>query len=98
MQKYKSEILSRQDFIINDPPHKIISQISGIRKMYESAGFHLQNIQPSQFVSVPTTEHHRSSIVNTNGQNVNFALEGSRRLIDEKRLPPISILPGTTAV
>ena len=70
--------MSQQDFIINDPPQKINSQIGGIRKIYESAGFHLQNIQPNQPIAplvsvVPATEHHRS-IINANTPNINFTL------------------------
>ena len=70
--------MSQQDFIINDPPQKIISQIGGIRKIYETAGFNLQNIQPTQPIApivsvVPTTEHHRS-IIKANIPNINFTL------------------------
>jgi hypothetical protein len=86
--------LSRQDFIINDPPHKIINQIAYIRKIYESVGgFGVQQIVTQPIIH--GSEHKR--VISTSNVGV-FPLEGSRRLVDEKRLPHVSVIPGTTAV
>jgi hypothetical protein len=86
--------MSRQDFIINDPPNKIINQIAYIRKIYSSFG----GFGVPQIVTQPIIHGSEHKRIISNSNIGGYPLEGSRRLVDEKRLPPVSIIPGTIAV
>ncbi len=86
LEKYREEILARKDFVITDPPQLIISQVQVIRKLYENVtSGYTMNTQPLS-----------SSGFNSEYKKVGAPLEGSIRLVEEKRYPPVKVIPGSS--
>jgi hypothetical protein len=83
--KYRAEILSRKDFVITDPPQVVINQVQTIRKLYENVASNISTHQPFY-----------NSSLGSEFNKIGVPLEGSRRLVEEIRHPPVQTIPSSS--